>query len=161
METDTIPNPKKTRCPTGTRKDPKTGNCVPMSEELIQHKKTLRNKPKKIKNSLKKSSRSDEQPTELEPSPIPVIEPIAETAPQAPQIEIESVRQPEEEKSKSVKRCPTGYRKHPKTRKCVPMSEELIQHKKTIRNKKKKQQVEEQVEEPIQEQIEEQVEEPI
>ena len=160
METEANPNPKKTRCPTGTRKDPKTGNCIPMSEELIQHKKTLRNKPKKTKNSLKKGSRSDEQPSDLVPSQIPVIEPIVETAEiVASPIEIESVIQPDEEKS--VKRCPSGYRKHPKTRKCVPMSDELIQHKKTLRNKKKKEQPEEPIQEQSEEPIQEQSEEPI
>jgi len=36
--------PKKEKCPTGQRKNPKTGNCEPMSEELIKHKQSLRNK---------------------------------------------------------------------------------------------------------------------
>ena len=77
MEIDTEPNadinpiqnPKKTRCPTGTRKDPKTGLCIQMTEELIQHKKTLRNKAKSKKISLKKNSREEDLDV------IPVIEP--------------------------------------------------------------------------------------
>jgi hypothetical protein len=132
MEIDTEPNadinpiqnPKKTRCPTGMRKDRKTGLCIPMTEELIQHKKTLRNKAKSNKVSLKKNSREEELDV------IPVIEPSVleeeSSPPSSP-----SVEQP------IVKRCPTGFRKDPKTKKCVPMSEKLIQHKKTLRNKRK------------------------
>lgn len=39
---------EKKRCPTGERKDPKTGKCVKMSEELIKHKQSLRNKKKGV-----------------------------------------------------------------------------------------------------------------
>ena len=38
----------KKRCPPGERKDPKTGKCVKMSEELIKHKQSLRNKKKGV-----------------------------------------------------------------------------------------------------------------
>jgi hypothetical protein len=38
----------KKRCATGERKDPKTGKCVKMSEELIKHKQSLRNKKKGV-----------------------------------------------------------------------------------------------------------------
>ena len=139
--TDTIPisnpnpNPKKTRCPTGTRKDPKTGLCIPMTEEMKQHKKTMRNKAKSLKTSLKKNSR--EETVSIE-SIIPVIEPIeqptAEEMSLAQPIEIGTVRPTEEP---IVKRCPAGTRKDPKTKKCIPMTEEMKQHKKTLRNRKK------------------------
>ena len=39
---------KKEKCKTGERKNPKTGKCEKMSEELIQHKRALRNKKKGI-----------------------------------------------------------------------------------------------------------------
>ena len=136
MEIDTEPNadinpiqnPKKTRCPTGTRKDPKTGLCIQMTEELIQHKKTLRNKAKSKKISLKKNSREEELDV------IPVIEPsVLEEPSVAPASSPTS--SPVDEPI--VKRCPSGFRKDPKTKKCVPMSDKLIQHKKTLRNKRK------------------------
>ena len=38
----------KKRCPKGYRKDPETGECVKMSEELIKHKQSLRNKKKGV-----------------------------------------------------------------------------------------------------------------
>ena len=38
----------KKRCATGERKDPKTGKCVKMSDELIKHKQSLRNKKKGV-----------------------------------------------------------------------------------------------------------------
>ena len=38
----------KKRCPKGERKDPKTGKCIKMSDELIKHKQSLRNKKKGV-----------------------------------------------------------------------------------------------------------------
>ena len=38
----------KKRCPKGERKDPKTGECIKMSDELIKHKQSLRNKKKGV-----------------------------------------------------------------------------------------------------------------
>ena len=39
---------KKKRCETGERKNPKTGKCEPMTEELKKHKQSLRNKKKGV-----------------------------------------------------------------------------------------------------------------
>jgi hypothetical protein len=63
----------KKRCPPGERKDPKTGKCVKMTEELIKHKQSLRNKKKGVvfdenNNKVKPAKR-----VTVKKRPLPVI----------------------------------------------------------------------------------------
>jgi hypothetical protein len=57
----TLP-PKKEKCPRGERKDPKTGICVPMSDELREYKHQLRRNQRLLKIGK-------------EPEPLPEIDP--------------------------------------------------------------------------------------
>lgn len=124
--------PKSTRCPPGTRKDPKTGLCVPMTEDIKKHKQSLRNKHKgvvfdeegnKVKPPNLQRTKKNRVPLKAEQK-----EEVKE-APKAEQKENKKkAKKPSEKKEEAKpqakksdekqKRCPPGYERNKKTGEC-------------------------------------------
>jgi len=81
--------PKKERCKNGQRRDPKTGKCIDMTEDVLKHKQALRNKKKgvnvdetgkKIKptrfvNTSRKTRKLQKKETETETATKPATKP--------------------------------------------------------------------------------------
>jgi len=139
------------KCPIGYRKDPKTGICVKMSEDLIKHKQSLRNKKKGIRTTLKKEpdEKKEEKVDELKvkgrkPKDTNKRVTLKKTSVKKSKAHEPIVDEPivdepivDDEVKALNGKCPVGYRKDPKTGLCVKMSEEMIKHKQALRNKKK------------------------
>jgi hypothetical protein len=97
----------KKRCKNGERKDPKTGECVKMSEELKKHKRTLRNKGARLdETENRKKTVKRREPKE---AAVPIVSDILNVF----GLPTPSIIQPEKKP-----RCPTGQRKDAKTGMC-------------------------------------------
>ena len=151
--------PKSTRCPPGTRKDPKTGECVPMTEDIKKHKQSLRNKHKGVVldpegNKVKPPKR---QRTKKNMNALKVEQ--KEEAKEAPKVEQKEnkkeAKNPKKEESKPAqkpKRCPPGYERNKKTGECdkkkvnpseIPKSRPVVESSETDSENEEEEKVEE------------------
>jgi hypothetical protein len=122
---------KKIRCKNGERRDPKSGECIKMSDDIKKHKQSLRNKKKGvikdehgniIRNPMKRVSRKNKTPIVLPTGSEPdrdVQEELVETTVDQPEEIVEAsssnVDQPEEivEASSSTDELPIAENEPP------------------------------------------------
>jgi hypothetical protein len=109
----------KVRCKNGERKDPKTGECIKLSDAVLKHKQALRNKKKGIivddtGNKVKPSRYGRVYPTDVLIEPTDVLIEPTDVLIEPTDVLIE----PTDNKTKKKTRCKNGERKNIKTGEC-------------------------------------------
>ena len=114
---------KRTRCPKGTRKNPKTGKCEQSGVKAPSLKA-----PTKAPTSKPKA-----------PSPIPKAPTTSSKSPNLPLIQLFAAPSKQAKNKNTVKkrtRCPKGTRKNPKTGKCESVATKTLAKTKSATKKK-------------------------